>query len=369
MTTPIRPAASVLTAALSLAALTSSPTASGQELGAVQAPSSPLILRSRGSFLVGGENVTQTPTQLSYFTPQPPPAGTRVTVNQMYVEYMVPMLQRGAPVVMIHGATLSGKSYDTTPDGRMGWFEYFVRRGHPTYVPDQVSRGRSGFDISTYNDVRAGVKPVSALPNFWRFGDELVWTQFRFGPTFGTAFPDEQFPVEAVGELSRQAIPDLNYVLPSPNPNIAATARLATQLNGAVLMGHSQSGTLPLDAALADPTGIRAMVLLEPGGCRSTQFTDTQIAALAKIPILAVFGDHLDAVTGTVVNWQNQFNDCNAFLARVRAAGGVAEMLHPPTLGIRGNSHMIMMDRNNLQIADLILTWIGRNTRAGNQPR
>ena len=45
---------------------------------------------------------------------------------------------------MLHGATLTGKSWETTPDGRMGWDEYFVRKGHPVYVPDQVGRGRSG---------------------------------------------------------------------------------------------------------------------------------------------------------------------------------------------------------------------------------
>ena len=33
-------------------------------------------------------------------------------------------------------------------------------------------------------------------------------------------------------------------------------------------------------------------------------------------------------------------------------------MLAPPERGIRGNSHMIMQDKNNLQIADLILKWI-----------
>jgi hypothetical protein len=43
--------------------------------------------------------------------------------------------------------------------------------------------------------------------------------------------------------------------------------------------------------------------------------------------------------------------------------GGAAEMLHPPELGIPGNSHMILQDRNNLQIAALILQWIGRTTR------
>jgi hypothetical protein len=42
----------------------------------------------------------------------------------------------------------------------------------------------------------------------------------------------------------------------------------------------------------------------------------------------------------------------------VKAAGGQAEMLDPSARGIRGNSHMIMQDRNNLQIADLILQWI-----------
>ena len=42
-----------------------------------------------------------------------------------------------------------------------------------------------------------------------------------------------------------------------------------------------------------------------------------------------------------------------------------AEMLHPPDLGIRGNSHMLMQDKNNLQIADLILAWIGRAAGPG----
>jgi pimeloyl-ACP methyl ester carboxylesterase len=350
---------------LLLVSLASSMPGSTQELKDVQDPTSPLTLKSRGSFMVGGQSVLQTTAQLSSFTDQPLDSGGHVTVNQMYVEYMVPMAQTGVPVVMLHGATLSGKSYDTTPDGRMGWYEYFVRQGHPVYVPDQVSRARSGVDIATYNEVRAGVQPVSALPNFWRFPDELVWTQFRFGPAFGTAFPDEQFPVEAVGELAKQAIPDFNTVLPTPNPNIAAMASLASQLNGAVLMGHSQTGSLPLDAVLADPNAVKAAVLVEPGGCRATRWTDEEIATLATKPILVIFGDNLDAQTGTIVNWRAQYNDCQAFIARVNAAGGAADMLHTPDLGIRGNSHMIMQDKNNLQIADLILQWIGRSTQAG----
>lgn len=335
-----------------------------QELDQVQAASTPLVLKSRGSFMVGGQSVAQTPEQLSFFADGVPHAGGHVTVNQMYVEYMVPKADNGLPVVMIHGATLSGKSYDTTPDGRMGWYEYFVRQGYPVYVPDQVSRGRSGFDIANYNEVRAGKKPAHALANVWRFADELVWTQFRFGSAVGKPFADAQFPTETVGELSRQAIPDLNYVLPSPNPNVGAVAQLGAQLKGAVLMGHSQTGTLPLDAALANHSAAKALVLLEPGSCRNSQWSEQQILSFAQLPILVVFGDHLDVATGTPMDWQKAFDDCKTFVARVNAAKGQAEMLHPPELGIKGNSHMMMQDKNNLQIADLILQWIRGHVRA-----
>ena len=69
----------------------------------------------------------------------------------MYVEYMIPKGATKVPVVMVHGGGLSGKSFETTPDGRMGWNEYFVRQGHPVYNADQVSRARSGFDPTVFN--------------------------------------------------------------------------------------------------------------------------------------------------------------------------------------------------------------------------
>ena len=99
----------------------------------------PAVALLVGAWL-GGESVAQTQGQLGNLGP-----GGHVTVNQMYVRYMVPQGGDGdVPVVMVHGATLTGKSWETTPDGRMGWDEYFVRKGHPVYVPDQVGRGRSG---------------------------------------------------------------------------------------------------------------------------------------------------------------------------------------------------------------------------------
>jgi pimeloyl-ACP methyl ester carboxylesterase len=331
-----------------------------QGLKDVQTPDTPLVLKAQGSFFVGGEKVEQTDVELGSLGP-----GGHITVNQMYVRYMVPQGGDGnVPVVMIHGATLTGKSWETTPDGRMGWDEYFVRKGHPVYVPDQVGRGRSGFNQGVYNDARAGLAQPANQAVWLRFSDEVVWPNFRFGSKPGAPFADSQFPVAAVDELSKQGVPDPSRGLPQPNPTLKALSDLATQLHGAVLMGHSQSGSFPLEAALLSPAAAKALVLVEPGSCPA-RYTADEIATLAKVPILVVFGDHRDTPTGlpTLPTWQGRFEACQAMIARLKSAGGQAEMLAPPDRGIRGNSHMIMQDRNSLQIADLILQWIGAHAR------
>ena len=326
-----------------------------QALKDVQTPSTPLVLKSQGSFFVGGEKSDQTAVELGDLGP----AG-HITVNQMYVRFMVP--QDGAdnvPVIMVHGATLTGKSWETTPDGRMGWDEYFVRKRHPVYVPDQVGRGRSGFNQAVFNNVRAGKVPTASQPAMFRFGDEVVWPNFRFGLNPGEPFADSQFPVAAVDELAKQGIPDVSRLLPTPNPTFKALADLAAQLKGAVVMGHSQSGAFPLEVALLNPAATKALVLVEPGRCPDT-YTDDQIKVLAKVPIMAVYGDHRDVATGisTRPSWQLSFEGCQALLGRVKAAGGDTQMLGPAEIGVRGNSHMIMQDKNNLQIADLMSEFL-----------
>ena len=169
-----------------------------QGLKDVQVPDTPLVLKAQGSFFIGGEKVEQTQGELGDLGP-----GGHITVNQMYVRYMVPQGgDANVPVVMVHGATLTGKSWETTPDGRMGWDEYFVRKGHPVYVPDQVGRGRSGFNQAVFNDVRSGSVPAANLPRWIRFSDEVVWPNFRFGAKPDAPFADSQFPLTAVDELS-----------------------------------------------------------------------------------------------------------------------------------------------------------------------
>ena len=108
-----------------------------QALKDVQTSDTPLVLKAQGSFFVGGEKVEQTQGELGDLGP-----GGHITVNQMYVRYMVPQGGDGnVPVVMVHGATLTGKSWETTPDGRMGWDEVLRAQG-PSRL--RAGPGRAG---------------------------------------------------------------------------------------------------------------------------------------------------------------------------------------------------------------------------------
>jgi hypothetical protein len=320
----------------------------------------PLVLKEQGMFYVGGDVVhtdwANGPNGLLAF-----PRSGDITVNQMYVTFMVPQIQRGVPIILMHGGTLSGACYETTPDGRMGWYEYFARKGHAIYLPDQVSRARSGFDATPFNEVAAGVRPPSALANFFVLTNAFSWQSFRFGPSLGTAFPDEQFPVEAIDELAKQEIPDQNAEFQQP-PGINLTptrlAELGVKIGGAVLVGHSESGFYPELAALQNTAGLRGLISLEPFSCPATTLSKDQIAKLAKLPTLVVFGDHIGDVPNSVGNWPAILADCEQYVAEINQAGGHATMLHLPAAGVFGNSHMLFQDKNNLQVGDMILSWI-----------
>jgi hypothetical protein len=315
--------------------------------------SGPLTIKEQGSFFVGGE-----PRTISEPAAGVVPAQTgEITVNQMYVQYQIPLQgARHLPVVFVHGCCLSSKTWETTPDGRIGWSEYFVRKSRSVYLADQVSRARSGFDPSAFNEVHAGTRANAQMPGILDATHQFAWTVFRFGPKYGQGFPDEQFPLDSVEELYKQMIPDLNSTLPpNLNPTLTQMAALGVKLQGAIMIGHSESGFFPEQAALVDPTGIRAIVTIETR-C-DTGLTAMQLATLAKIPTLIMFGDHLADVQAPF-SWVDALASCNTFVDQLKKAGGDAEMMYLPARGIKGNSHMLMQDKNSNQLADLLIAWI-----------
>lgn len=329
----------------------------------------PLVIRSQGSFFVGGASTQSSLLSGSDESWAPARHGV-ATTGQMYVQYQIPVDPVHLPVIMVHGGGLSGQAYETTPDGRMGWSEYFLRAGRPVYLVDQVGRGRSGFDGTVFNAVRRGVSPPETLPAIRMLSHELAWKWFRIGPEVDVPFPDSQFPVEAIGSFYKMWIPDFMATAPEPNPNYRPLADLSEQLGGAVVIGHSQSFMFPERAALINPTAVRGIISLESGYACDARFTAQERAILAKIPILIVFADHLaDAPAPFASRWTTSLKQCRDFAKEIEEAGGDVTFLHLPEIGVRGNSHMFMLDRNNQLIADLLLAWIDDHVeRCAKQP-
>ncbi|HKA42978.1 MAG TPA: esterase [Burkholderiales bacterium] len=310
----------------------------------------PLVIEKQGSFFVGGRDVhSDTLSTL----PQYAPAGT-ITVDQMYVRYQVPVNAKRYPITLIHGCCLTGKTWETTPDGRMGWDEYFVRRGYATYVIDQAWRGRSGANPSAIISAKLGRMPPDQLPPIVMAAHEDAWAIFRFGPEYPKVFPGMQFPLEAQAEFWKQMVLDWNASLPVPVPTVPALSELAIRLNGTVLVSHSQSGIHPFQAAALSTKGIAAIVSIEPGACPAAT---GDLSPYLKMPILVLFGDYVDLSP----RWAPRLRMCRDFVRAAATAGGRAELVVLPDIGIRGASHMLMQDRNSLEIADWLLAWISRN--------
>jgi hypothetical protein len=323
----------------------------------------------------------------------------------MYVQFMKPLAQKGkkhAPIVFVHGGGLSSKSWQTTPDGRMGWDEYFVRQGFDTYLADQVGRARSGFDGRTYNNVQASLLPPSAQPGIRLTTDQVAWTVFRWGTTDCTAspcyatttpHPNIRFPMNTVGvgnggsnwQFFNQGVPGLNPTLSGASPpgtnngpadpagfynSPAQMAELAKEIGGAILVGHSESSSFPLRAALQPASGcypwtsasackVKGIIQLETG-CFGN-LTPAEITTLSHIPILIEYGDYSTVPQPTA--------PCPTMMNQITAAGGDIKFAWTPALTpgslypgspgpIFGNDHMIMLDNNNLQIADILIGWI-----------
>jgi pimeloyl-ACP methyl ester carboxylesterase len=310
----------------------------------------PLRIEKQGSFFVGGHDV-HSDTLSS--TASRVPTGT-ITVDQVYVRYQIPVGATGNPVTFIHGCCLTGKTWETTPDGRMGWDEYFVRKGRGVYVIDQASRGRSAANPSAIISVKTAKTAADQLPPIFAVSHEEAWTRFRFGSEYPKTFPGLQFPLDAQTEFWKQLVPDWIESLPTPNPTVPALSELAQRLNRTVLISHSQSGIYPFQTAALSTTGIAGIVAIEPAACPAA--TDGT-GPYTKMPILVLFGDYV----GLSPLWAARLRSCREFVQVVNKSGGHAELVALPDVGFHGNSHMLMQDKNSLEVADWLLAWIDRN--------
>lgn len=311
----------------------------------------PVALERWGSFHVGGQEVVVSGQPVKEVTFSPGGVPARIDPNGtylmggMYAQYMVPAPARGqVPLLMWHGGGLTGVTWETTPDGREGWQHYFLRRGWPVYVSDAVERGRAGWGMIP--EQTGGTAVVNPVAN--------PWERFRIGPGAGSyerreLLPGNQFPADrdSYANFIRQNVPRFTT---TDGLTLDAYLALLDKVGPSVVMAHSQAGLFGWRAAQERPALVEALVLVEP----ATVGDPAKVAALKDVPVLIVYGDYIAQDS----RWPAIRANGVKFAEAVRAAGGTVEIVDLPERGIRGNSHMVMMDRNSDQVAALVQDWL-----------
>ena len=368
----------------------------------------PVTIEDQGSFFIGGVTKVTEHAAVPFAPPGGPPAARvpqQITIGQMYVQFQIPQRKSGPgwPVIMVHGSTHTGAALESTPDGREGWFPYFVRKGVPTYVVDQSGRGRSGFDHSVLHEaevkVAAGDAAAAAalIPNFGRITDNGAWTAWfghllpagsnitngqliRHGdpgdpekPADGRPHVAPLFPMAAVDEYYKQLVPNAEVTLPGStcatctpqNLSPANTwtpqnlALLVERLGGAIVATHSQSGMMGHHMVrILKERGkldlVKGLITIE-GGCSLPQ-SGLTAADFDAIPYLALKGDY----TGTSAQCQETVDAINKRRSGKQGTAR-ADYMKLDEMGILGVTHMMMLDTNSNQIADLMLEWAGKH--------
>jgi pimeloyl-ACP methyl ester carboxylesterase len=327
----------------------------------------PLLIKQQGSLIAGGTVTTQPGT----FDPIHPtkPDGQTYHGDHVYAFYQIPVDARPLPIVMWHGAGQSSKSWETTADGREGFQSIFLRRRFSTYLIDQPRRGDAGRSM-----VETTIKPVP---------DEQLWfNQFRIGvwPDYfaGSKFPHGQDTLE---QFFRSMTPNTGpYDMDVVSDGVSA---LLDKIGPAILFTHSQGGGPGWLTAIKTPN-VRAIVAFEPGSSfvfpegevpapipsafdtvQGHAIPPAQFQALTRIPIIIFFGDNIPAKPVRLPaqdSWRARLEMARLWRDTVNRHGGNVKLVHLPEIGIKGNSHFPFSDLNNVQIADLVSTYLHENS-------
>jgi len=351
----------------------------------------PLMLARDGFFYVGGQ-----PTTVD---------GRTYVSHQMYVEVRIPARQTHRyPIVMVHGGTMSGTNFTGTPDGREGWAQYFVRQGYAVYVVDQPGRGRSGYLAAAYGPAR-NVDRDNAPRRFIAQEKYKLWPQAHLHTQWpGSGETDDP----AAQQLAQSQLPAIESFTTQQVLNRDALLALLDRIGPAILLVHSQAGAFGWPVADARPDLVKAILAIEPNGppfhglefigapdyfkegpialaygITSLPLTfapavkdaselaiERQLAAdapdlakcwrqkeparalpnLQKMPILVLTSE---------ASYHAPYDHCTVkFLEQ---AGVKPSFVKLVDLGIRGNSHVMMLEKNNREIAAVIAKWLDQN--------
>jgi pimeloyl-ACP methyl ester carboxylesterase len=346
---------------------------------------------ARGYFYVGGHYV-------------PGSDGKDVMDGQIYVEVLAPKdVRRPYPLVLIHGAGQTATNWMGTPDGRKGWAEYFVEQGYVVYMIDQPMRGRSA-----WHPLDGETRMFSVQQEEYQFtASEVVgnWPQAK---------KHTQWPGDGPNK-GRKGDPDFDAFYATQVETVisnektqaynqAAVAALLDKIGPAIVLTHSQSGPFGWLIADARPKLVKAIIAVEPSGPpfeNSINATGKGRAwGLSDIPItydppvkdaseiavereakadgpdlftcwmqkaparqLVNLRDIPTVVVTSEASYHATYDNCT--VKYLNQAGVKAEFVRLEDKGIHGNGHMMMLEKNNLEVAHLLDDWVVHNVPVG----
>lgn len=330
----------------------------------------PLVIQQQGSFAVGGTVITAPGTfdviKHGAFNPANQASeGQTLHGDHAYVFYQVPVNARKLPLVFWHGYAGSAKTWETTPDGREGFQNIFLRRRFPVYLIDQPGRGRAARSTKPVN--------ITASP------DEQLWFGiFRLG-SYPNFYPNVQFSKdpEALNQFYRQMVPNTGPFDLEVSTN--AVSAVFNRIGQGILVTHSHSGGQGWVTAIKNKN-IKAIVSIEPGSgfvfpqgevpdsipyvggvLRATGVPMNDFTQLTKIPIIIYYGDYIPDQP-TQNPGQEQWRAAVVMAKRwrdvVNKHGGDVTLIRLPEIGLKGNTHFIMSDLNNVEIANHVSEFL-----------
>ncbi len=330
-----------------------------------------LNVAQQGNFAAGGK-VIQSAGQFDdkqLFNPQ----GQTLHGDHASVFYQIPEHAHPYPLVFLHGAGQSAKTWGTTPDGREGFQTIFLRQHFPVYVVDQPRRGQAG------QSTLAAEVPATTNDQAW-------FNMFRLGqyPNFFKGVQFSQDPT-ALNQYFRQMTPNTGAY--DEQLISDAMVEVLKKSGDAVLITHSQGGGPGWWTAIKS-NQVKGIVAYEPGSgfvfpenelpepmssatgtLSPTPVKMADFQKLTKMPIIIYYGDNIPTEKNGDAgkqnagqdNWRVRLKMAQLWVDKINQHGGQAQLVHLPDIGIYGNTHFPFSDLNNQQIAELLSQWLKQN--------
>lgn len=340
------------------------------------------FLGGKGYFYVGGEYAGT--------------EGKHHVKNQMFVEYLRPeKILHPYPIIMFHGAGQTNMNWLMTPDGRMGWADYFVSKGYSVYMAEQPARARSAYHPEDHGP--SVFHPLEIIQNRFTTA-EGAWPQAQKHtqwPGNGSDWEDASFRQFADAQV--EYLPDIAQ---SQELVLAAGRELLQHTGPAALLTHSQGGPFGWLLADACPNLVKGIVAVEPFGPPFSNDLSSAAAknyGLASLPLH--FEPHVDSLEQLELELRksdtpelkdgwvlkepaprlpNLMNKPIAILVGeasyhagydhltsyvLRQCGVEHDFIRLEKEGIHGNGHMMMLEKNNLEIAEWITEWLNDHVK------